>query len=431
MDKTVCELFAGVGGFHLGLSRAGNWEVMWANQWEPKKQKQHAYDCYRKNFPTTQALNIDIAEVNNNQDKYPIPDHTLLVGGFPCQDYSVASTGAKGIQGKKGVLWWEIRKILERKRPPFVLLENVDRLIKSPAKQRGRDFGIMLDCFKELGYNVEWRVINAADYGFAQKRKRVFIFAYNNSTKHYKNVVKKANKVGIKNYFTKESFFDNDFPVESIIEEKTCKVEGNLIDISKEFTFKFLEAGILIGSDVYTYKFKPKTRKATNLRDILEVNVDEKYYLGENLERWTYLKGAKAEPRKSSTGHEYLYREGAVAFPDSIDSPARTMLTSESSVNRSTHVIKDPINGRLRLLTPLECERINNFDDNWTNTEMPEKFRYFCMGNALVVGLIEIMGKKLNTIVDSENSKKSSNTINKCSVKKLKSDDEQIKLSLD
>ena len=200
MDKTVCELFAGVGGFHLGLSKSKELKVIWANQWEPNKTKQYAYECYVSHFPNTKALNVDIAKINEEENKYEIPDHTLLVGGFPCQDYSVASTLAQGIQGKKGVLWWEIEKIIKRKKPPFILLENVDRLLKSPAKQRGRDFGIMLTCFKNLGYDVEWRVINAAEYGFQQRRRRIFIFAYNKETKFYNKVDKFINKYDIDEY---------------------------------------------------------------------------------------------------------------------------------------------------------------------------------------------------------------------------------------
>lgn len=185
LEKTVCELFAGVGGFRLGLERASKeWKTVWANQWEPKKTQQHAFECYCKHFgKNINHVNKDISTI----DKSYIPDHNLLVGGFPCQDYSVARTGAKGINGVKGVLWWDIHSILEIKRPKFVLLENVDRLLKSPAKQRGRDFGVMLACFDELGYDVEWRVINAAEYGFAQRRRRVFIFAYSRETKFASN----------------------------------------------------------------------------------------------------------------------------------------------------------------------------------------------------------------------------------------------------
>ena len=114
------------------------------------------------------------------------------------------------------------------------------------------------------------------------------------------------------------------------------------------------------------------------------------------------MKGAKDILRKAGTPHEYHFREGAIAFPDRLDKPARTMLTSEGSLNRSTHVIEDPKSKCYRILTPVETERINGFPDNWTNTGMPEKFRYFCMGNALVVGLIEKMGNTLNKIFESE-----------------------------
>lgn len=186
MEKTVCELFAGVGGFRVGLEEAdSNWKTVWANQWEPSRKSQYAFECYVSHFGKNKNyINEDIASI----DKDDIPDHNLLVGGFPCQDYSVARSGAKGMEGKKGVLWWQIKEILEAKSPKFVLLENVDRLLKSPASQRGRDFGVILACFNDLGYTVEWRVINAADYGFAQRRRRIFIFACKNDTNYYTTI---------------------------------------------------------------------------------------------------------------------------------------------------------------------------------------------------------------------------------------------------
>ena len=171
----VIELFAGVGGFRLGLEKSGHTTV-WANQWEPKIKAQNAYECYATHFKDNfKDLNTDINEVDIDK---VVPKHDLLVGGFPCQDYSVATVQAQGIEGKKGVLWWEIAKVLSARKPKYVLLENVDRLLKSPTSQRGRDFAIMLATFDELGYSVEWRVINAADYGYAQRRRRVFLFAW-------------------------------------------------------------------------------------------------------------------------------------------------------------------------------------------------------------------------------------------------------------
>ncbi|NFI38008.1 DNA (cytosine-5-)-methyltransferase [Clostridium botulinum] len=402
IEKRVCELFAGVGGFHLGLSRAGEWEVVWANQWEPSRIRQDAFDCYRSNFPNTRITNIDIAEINNNPDIYQIPQYNLLVGGFPCQDYSVASTGAQGIEGKKGVLWWEIEKILRRNRPPFVLLENVDRLLKSPVSQRGRDFGVMLACLRDLGYSVEWRVINAADYGFPQRRRRTFIFAFHKTTLYYQNFIRNKEKIGIENLVQRVGFFSDGFPIKEINLTNMTKLNGKVLNVSNNFEFQFLESGLLLGRDIVTQRYVPEYEESKTLRNVLEQNVDEQYYLGENLEQWIYMKGAKAEPRRSNTGHEYIYREGALSFPDNIDLPSRTMLTSESSKNRSTHVVSDLLTNRLRVLTPVECERLNGFDDNWTNTGMSLKFRYFCMGNALVVGLIERMGGTLNRIFEEE-----------------------------
>lgn len=397
MKKTVCELFAGVGGFRLGLEKASDeWNTVWANQWEPGKKVQHAFDCYCHHFgKNDNHVNIDIAEVDKNN----IPDHNLLVGGFPCQDYSVARTGAQGINGVKGVLWWQIIEILEVKQPNFVLLENVDRLIKSPAKQRGRDFGVMLACFNDLGYSVEWRVVNAAEYGFVQRRRRIFIFAYKNTTKYSKEMSKLTNS----DIINKNGFFATTFPIEECenINIEEFKYE-DIVDVSDNFKYEFCNSGIMRNGEFSTCKTTPKFIDSLNIKDIMEKDVDEKYYLGEELSKWEYLKGAKKIERVSKTGHSYTFSEGAIAFPDPIDKPARTILTSESSVNRSTHVIRDVETNQLRLLTPVEAERIQGFDDNWTNTGMPQKFRYFCMGNALVVGLVEKMGKTLNTIFDME-----------------------------
>ena len=403
MSIPVVELFAGVGGFHVGLTRAADFEVIWANQWEPNKKVQHAFNCYAAHFPNTESVNIDIAEVNSNPEKHPIPEHMLLVGGFPCQDYSVASTGAKGIEGKKGVLWWEIEKIIETKRPPFILLENVDRLLKSPSSQRGRDFGIILGCLRDLGYMVEWRVINAADYGCVQRRRRVFIYAAHERTQYYKQAAIIKDIVGEEKYIQERGFFAYEFPIKATSEFKTGELTEDLLEISNQFKFEFGESGVLFGTHIISQRYTPKQIEPKLLSDIVEGNVDESFYLGENLTDWEYMKGAKKIDRISKTGHSYVFSEGAIAFPDPLDRPARTMLTSESSKNRSTHVIKDPVTGRLRVLTPKECERINGFPDDWTNNSgMPQKFRYFCMGNALVVDLIEKMGRELKQIVEME-----------------------------
>ena len=397
MKKKLCELFAGVGGFRIGLENTSkDWDTVWANQWEPGKQSQYAFDCYIAHYGKKKIyVNEDIGKI----DKSKIPDHTLLVGGFPCQDYSVAHTGAQGMEGKKGVLWWEIRDVLEAKQPPFVLLENVDRLLKSPAKQRGRDFGVILACFNELGYNVEWRVINAAEYGFAQRRKRTFIFAYKNNTKYFKS----KENINAIDLIHSDGFFVKQFQIEQGTYGKEYPfIYKDIFEVSDNFKLDFKNSGVMKNGIIYTEEVISKKEEPIPLRSLVEGNVADRFYLGENLDKWNYLKGPKDILRTANTGFQYHFREGGVSFPDSLDKPARTMLTSESSINRSTHVIEDPITNKMRILTPLEAERINGFPDDWTNTGMPENFRYFCMGNALVVGLIERMGYELNEIIESE-----------------------------
>lgn len=400
-DITVAELFAGVGGFRIGLEKAStSFRTIWANQWEPDKKKQHAFDCYDKHFgPSLTHSNEDIAVAKKN-----CPSVDLLVGGFPCQDYSVAhSGGAKGIEGKKGVLWWYINDIIGERKPDYVLLENVDRLLKSPAKQRGRDFAIILRCLYDQGYYAEWRVINAAEYGYPQRRRRVFIFAARKTTKWYSTIVKSADE-SVRIVMYKSGFFADQFKVRGndIVREFDLKTkpDGNdyvdLVDISNNFKAEFGNTGFMLNGKVYTSTTTPYPHKQKTLADIVESDgVDDKYFLGENLAKWEYMKGAKKIERTAANGHSYMFSEGPIAFPDPLDRPSRTMLTSESSTNRSTHIIADPKTGKLRFLTPVECERLNGFPDNWTNTGMPEKFRYFCMGNALVVPLITRMGKQL------------------------------------
>lgn len=404
MDKTICELFAGVGGFRLGFDRAGSgWRTAWFSQWEPGARTQWANQCYIQHFGDSPDKNgeyhtcEDIATVN----KDAIPDHTLLVGGFPCQDYSVAQSlsSSKGIEGKKGVLWWQIRDTIEAKQPAFCIFENVDRLLKSPAKQRGRDFGIILSCLNELGYSAEWRVINAAEYGAAQRRRRVFIFAYKNDTVYY-DQMKKVDELSLIN---SDGFMAKAFPIEHI---DTC-FEGNLlsdlVEMTKTFSFSFKSAGIMRNGRIYTNNVVAVTEDSIMLGDVLQSNVDESFYItADKMNKWTYLKGAKRIDRVSKTGHEYVFSEGPVAFPDPWDKPGRTMLTSESTLNRSTHVVTDPGTGRLRTLTPIEAERLQGFDDDWTNSGMPNRMRFFCMGNALVVPMITRMAKVLDVIIDKE-----------------------------
>ncbi len=348
---------------------------------------------------------MDIALVKDR-----VPSHNLLVGGFPCQDYSVARTGAKGIEGKKGALWWEINDIIKANLPNYVLLENVDRLIKSPAYQRGRDLGVIIRCLYDLGYAVEWRIINAADYGYAQRRRRIFIFAFKNTTPLFRKLADKVNSFdtsSLHSWITSGGFYAPAFPVSETFNAtryiSKCIDEHTYSDLAKlasHFYATFFNAGVMINGRVFSEETSPRACNPVTLREIRVTDrVEDKYFLNGSTEKWEYLKGSKKIERIRPNGELYNYTEGRMSFPDNLDLPARTMLTSESSVNRSTHVIEDYTTGRLRLLTPIECERINGFPDNWTNTDMPEKARYFVMGNALVVPVITAIGNRILEVI--------------------------------
>lgn len=404
MQKTICELFAGVGGFRLGFDRLDSgWRTTWFSQWEPGARRQWAHECYVAHYGDCADLT---GEYHTGDDistvvKENIPDHSLLVGGFPCQDYSVAHTlaSSQGIEGKKGVLWWQIRDTIIAKRPSFCLFENVDRLLKSPAKQRGRDFGVILACLTELGYSAEWRVVNAAQYGAAQRRRRTFIFAYRNDSVYGKKMA----AVPAQEVMREAGLMAKAFPISEMSSVTEKVIGSDIVAVSDHFAFAFENAGYLSQGMIYTAKITEAEEVPILLGDILQRNVDEKYYIpSDKMAKWIYLKGAKKIPRKSANGHEYIFSEGPIAFPDPGDRPGRTMLTSESTLNRSTHVVCDPGTLRLRLLTPVEAERLQGFDDGWTNTGMPDRMRYFCMGNALVVPMITRMGKVLDEIIACE-----------------------------
>jgi len=405
----VAELFAGVGGFrlalegHPGTNEDAGYKVVWANQWEPPgtEGRQFAYKCYVQRFDpegkhSEQHCNEDIAVALDKAQEgvLEIPDHDLLCGGFPCQDYSVAKPlrMADGIEGKKGVLWWEIYRLLTLKEPRYLLLENVDRMLKSPANQRGRDFAIMLSCLAGLGYSVEWRIINAADYGFPQRRRRIYIYGEKDAGEW--NMAERLLATGV----MAEALPINADAVifELGIDTDPYKVSENFGKGDK--LSQFLNAGVMQGSKVATAQVTPLYDDETlTLGSILvdDEDVPDSFYIDEtSLPAWKYLKGTKKIPRVNKhTGHEYIYSEGSMACPDDLDLPSRTILTGEGgkSASRFKHIIKTP-SGRYRRLVPVELERLQGFPDGWTDIGMTDGNRAFCMGNALVVGIPKRIG---------------------------------------
>lgn len=406
----VVELFAGVGGFRIGLEGASDaYDTIWNNQWEPSTLHQDASLVYRARFGVQGHVNKDINLVKTEE----IPDHDLLVGGFPCQDYSVAATLSRsgGIEGKKGVLWWQIYRILDEKgdkRPQYIFFENVDRLLNSPAAQRGRDFAIILASLADLGYVVEWRIINAADYGMPQRRRRTYIVGYRKGSV----VAKKIETM--ENWVEYDGVMAEAFPFK--VREGTQSefdIKGTIQEVSSKFNkgekeTPFGNAGIMVDRHVYSVDAIP-VHDGTNqmLGDILvdEDFVPEEFFISEeDLPRWQYEKGAKKINRVSKEGFEYVFSEGGMAFPDYLDKPSRTMITGEGgpSPSRFKHVVQTP-SGRYRRLIPIEMERLNMFPDNHTyHPEVSDGRRAFLMGNALVCGIVQEIGRSLYRFIYDE-----------------------------
>jgi len=452
----VVELFAGVGGFRLGLEgyngkspssgyknrMDSHFKVIWSNQFEPLTvNRQHANDVYKNKWNEGIHTEEDIALLIDE-----IPEHDVLVGGFPCQDYSVATTlkNSKGLKGKKGVLWWSINDILiaQKNKPDYLILENVNRLLGSPASQRGRDFAVMLSCLNNLGYAVEWRVINAADYGMPQRRRRVFILGYKKGSSIH-NIVK-----NVKNWITNEGVLSSAFKVEeNNFQFDEFDICNDTKKVSNDFGLKdgipmkisqFKNTGFMKNGKVTTVTTKPIKMAKKSLGSCLDSEEKIKAEFGDEFiinsnkklskkiyvkkiisenpiktndktietegELWRYLKGSKKILRKTKNRdeksdkefHEYKYAEGRMTYPDDIDGPSRTIITGEggSPPSRFKHVINN--NGILRRLTPRELERLNMFPEDHTKLEgVTNVKRAFFMGNALVVGVVEKIGREI------------------------------------
>jgi len=437
-------MFDGVGGFIVGLNDANKiigkdvFRTTHSNQYEPSRKSQDAFEVGVYNFPEVEHSNMDITKVSNSYfEEIKKQGVELILGGFPCQDYSVARSkkNEMGIEGVKGVLFWEIIRAVIHIQPKYLILENVDRLLKSPSNQRGRDIAVMLAAFNQLGYSVEWRVINAADYGRAQRRRRVFFFIYRNDTK----LAKKFDELyGIPSqedtlfedhaydeYIFKTGLFSRQFPIKpapnkgrqfsKVLSPFNSQDEDKYIpDVSDNFVGKVWNTGVMRYGKYFTIDTNPIQEKPISLGDIVKrakkyEKVDEKYFITdkERIKKFEYLRGAKKIERKTADGHSWFYSEGGMTPYDNFDLPARTMLTSEGTLNRSTHLLKE--NNQYRTLTPIEAELLQDFPPNWTKykktpnqkvVEVSDRMRMFFMGNALVTGIVKRIGIELYNMIE-------------------------------
>jgi DNA (cytosine-5)-methyltransferase 1 len=426
----VVELFAGVGGFRLGLEavHSSPFEVTLSNQFEPSRKKQHASEIYRAHWPEQAHINEDIftvleSEAGQQAVRDAKPD--VVVGGFPCQDYSVAKplSLSDGLVGKKGVLWWSIAKLLKQRLDDgepvkYLVLENVDRILSSPAACRGRDYAVILATLNSLGYAAEWRIINAADYGHAQRRRRAFIVAYHETTGIYRRqhtiLSAKASQWQSNAVLTSAFPCDVTNPLDAVDPVLTLRDDPFDEQLSyrplSNGKTRFSNCGLMLGGHVHTCNVRAAEivdfseycghAVARTLGDIIHETgpVPTDFYVKPEQEAaWRTAKGSKTIPRNKG-GFDYTYSEGAMLFPDALDRPARTIITSEggSTPSRTKHAVMEA-SGLIRRLTPEELEALNGFPRGFTaRPGVSDVTRAMLMGNALVVGLVRRIGEALH-----------------------------------
>ncbi|NPT47165.1 DNA (cytosine-5-)-methyltransferase [Paraburkholderia sp. 1N] len=428
-ELNVVELFAGVGGFRLGLEAVHGrpYTVTLSNQFEPSKKKQHASEIYTAHWPYDVHINEDIAkllESSTGQQAIRDAKPDLVVGGFPCQDYSVARplSQSRGLEGRKGVLFWSITKLLEQRSAdgepvPYLILENVDRLLSSPAPSRGRDFAVVLSALHSLGYAVEWRVINASDYGYPQRRRRVFIVAYHTTTALHGRVKAAANRQN--GEWHSEGVLNAALPnvLCSELDGYAPALTVQADPFNEQLSYRqlsngksrFANSGFMCEGHVWTCaarvediedftQFTGSTAPLT-LGDVIDKTglVPTDFYVKPESEpAWRAAKGAKTIAREKN-GFAYDYSEGSMAFPDPLSKPARTIITSEGGTtpSRTKHCVREK-SGLLRRLTPEELEELMGFPRGFTDfPRVSATTRAMLMGNALVVGIVTRIGTAL------------------------------------
>lgn len=315
------ELFAGIGGFRLGLERAGH-DCVWANEWD-----KYANKVYRSHWGECDDRDIRSVDVGE------IPRHDLLVGGFPCQAFSIAGN-REGFDDARGTLFFEIARILEACRPSHCLLENVKGLLSHDG---GRTFCRIIEVLGELGYCVEWQVLNSKDFGVPQNRERVFIHGFRGESG-----------------FSIFPLVRYDGVSSSEGAEEQGVGQGSLRSVASTIT-----AGYQKLNEGSTIVQVNNPRHSNN-------RVYDESGIAPALRT---MQGGNRQPKILS----HSWRNGDPARGGT--GPLYSMEHS-FTLDTSPHYV---VGDRIRKLTPLECERLQGFPDGWTSC-LSNSQRYKCLG---------------------------------------------------
>jgi DNA (cytosine-5)-methyltransferase 1 len=361
LQMKFLELFAGIGGFRLGLEQAGH-ECVWANEFIPK-----AGSIYEHNFKH-KPDGRDIRGIHVDE----IPESDLLVGGFPCATFSVAGrrTGF-GTEDTRGTLFFEICRILRSKRIPYVFLENVKGLLNH---DEGRTFGVIIASLDELGYDIQWECLNSKNFGVPQNRERVFIVG--NLRGHPRPEV---------------------FPI------GRCFAEDAESSQASQGEGERVRSSYLPTLDAHYYK-------GGGTRAVIDEGHDSDGHFRATHWRRNHFRDVKGDYTPTPTtnigagGNNVPYIVKAVLTPDRKSKRQNGRRIKEQDEPAFTLTSQDrhgvQVGSQLRKLSPMECERLQSLPDNWTRwyadgSEVPDSQRYERCGRAVTVNVIYEIAKRL------------------------------------
>jgi DNA (cytosine-5)-methyltransferase 1 len=378
--NTAVSLFAGVGGFDLALERSG------FNVVASVEIDKNARAVLEKHFPKAQLFN-DVTEVTGEQLRSAgfVSDGGIITGGFPCQDLSVAGRRL-GFSGKRSSLFYQFARIIEETQTEWVILENVPGLLTS---QRGADMGAVIGTLAELGYGCAWRVLDAKEFGVPQRRRRVFIVAkrFGDAASCAKVLFERSSVRGYPSQSgtsREEIAGETGSSVEataSFIKVKNAQnetdderwEEGDTHPTLNSFHASSARASAAIvdnESIVFYANHGPDIRIQGENINTLAARMGTG---GNNMPMVAEIKSFTASNGSTSGGWEQDYYPTITSTPSSESSGLQYGIRLDNVVRR---------------LTPVECERLQGFPDQWTASQSDSQ-RYKQMGNAVAVPVVQ------------------------------------------
>jgi len=380
MNFTFIEMFSGIGGFRLGLERSG-WKCIWAND-----NNKYVNKIYRIQFGYGELIDGDIRKIKTEE----IPEHTLLTAGFPCPSFSLAGE-KKGFEDPRGRLFFEICRVIKDKNPLLLLLENVKGILYN---KKGETFRVVLSNLEELGYDVEWQVLNSKYFGVPQTRERVFIIGYlrGRCTRKIFPIKESYDTILKQNKEQQEYRRDR----KGIGIEVSYRVGVRKKDMASCLDTKYSKGLPALGQP----RMGVLESKAYSVHNIYGGFKEEEPRITEELAPTIRTpKGGGHLPHVMILGNNPHVGKlvGDRDKPSiSIKKEAFCLSSNPMSDRRQMIISEDML--RIRKFTPVECERLQGFPDGWTRW-LSDHQRYIALGNAVTVNVTEYLGKKLKEVM--------------------------------